>query len=62
MYKNITDVVIGDIIQEPQGGRTTVTKVEVSPDGCKTKTHINGKDCYENFTDVRVQDNNRTEY
>lgn len=55
MFQNITAVQVGDIILESGGGRTTVTKVEVSPDGCKTKTHINGKDCYENFSDVRVQ-------
>lgn len=56
MFKNITAVVNGDVILEPQGGRTTVTKVEVSPEGCRTRTHINSKDCYENFTEVRVQD------
>lgn len=54
LRKNITDVQIGDVILEG-GNRTTVTKVEVSPDGCKTKTHINGKDCWENFSDVFVQ-------
>lgn len=54
MFKNITEVKFGDVIIEPTGGRTTVTKVET--DVCKHKTHINGKDCYENFTDVRVQD------
>lgn len=54
-YKNITEVVVGDVIVEPAGGRTTVTKVEVSPSSCKTKTHINSKDCYENFVDVLVK-------
>lgn len=57
MYKNITKVAPGDIILEPGGGRTLITKVEVSPDGCLDKTHINNKDCYENFSDVRLQEN-----
>lgn len=54
MLKNITEVQIGDVILEG-GNRTTVTQVVVGPEGCKTKTHINNKDCYENFTDVMVQ-------
>lgn len=53
MYKNITEVVPGDIILE-NSNRTTVTKVDLF--SCKNKVHINDKDCYEAATDVRVQD------
>lgn len=56
----ITDVQVGDIIIEGSGreqSRTKVTKVERSPNSCIGKTHINEKDCYENFADVRVQCN-----
>lgn len=45
----------GDTILET-GNRTEVRKVEVSPAGCRNKVHINEKDCYEGFTEVRVQD------
>lgn len=55
MFKNIADVIPGDVILEG-GNRTEVKKVEVSPPGCKTKVHINSKDCWEIMTDVRVQD------
>lgn len=54
MHKLLIDVVPGDVILEG-GGRTTVTKVEHSPNSCKNKTHINEKDCWESFTEVRVQ-------
>lgn len=57
MYKVITDVIPGDIILE--GGRTEVKKVDLFPGSCKTKVHINEKDCYEQFSEVRVQDNNK---
>lgn len=56
MYKSITDVRVGDTILEPNGGRTAVTKVELEPGSCKRKVHINGKDCYEGFAEVRVSD------
>ena len=54
LFKLISDVQPGDIILEG-GNRTTVTKVEVAPPGCRGKVHINSKDCYESFTEVRVQ-------
>lgn len=57
MNKHIIDVVPGDVILD--GGTTQVTKVEVYPPGCSGKVHINGKDCYEGFTEVRVQTNNK---
>ena len=53
MIKNITEVIPGDIILN-NGSRTTVTKVERYR--CLHKVHINEKDCYEEFTAVRVQD------
>lgn len=56
MYKRIFDVVPGDVIQEVGGGRTEVRIVELGPGSCKTKVHINEKDCYEWFSDVRVSD------
>lgn len=55
MYKIISDVLPGDIIIEG-GNRTTVTKVEISPNSCKNKVHINEKDCWEGASEVRVQD------
>lgn len=56
--KSIIEVVPGDVIIDG-GNRTTVTKVEVFPPGCSSKVHINDKDCYESFIEVRVQDNNK---
>lgn len=53
MFINITQVVPGDIILDGSN-RTTVSKVDTKI--CRQKTHINEKDCYENFIDVRVQD------
>lgn len=53
MYVNIADVRIGDVIIEGSN-RTTVSKVDTSI--CKNKVHINDKDCYEGFAEVRVQD------
>lgn len=53
MYKNIADVLKGDVIIEGSN-RTTVTKVDTEI--CKNKVHINDKDCYEGFAEVRVQD------
>lgn len=55
MFKSIADVIPGDIIID-SGNRTTVRKVEVSPNSCRNKVHINEADCYEGFTTVRVQD------
>ena len=55
MFKNITQVVRGDIIID-SGNRTTVSKLEVSPEGCRHSTHVNEKDCYTNAADVRIQD------
>ena len=54
MYKLITDVRPGETILEEGGGRTAVKQVDTET--CKNKTHINEKDCYENFAEVRVQD------
>lgn len=53
MYKFIYEVKPGDIILEG-GNRTTVTQVDTEI--CKHHTHINGKDCYDNAVEVRVQD------
>ena len=55
MLKSILNVVPGDVILEGSN-RTEVRKVEYSPGGCKHKVHINDKDCYEGFAEVRVQD------
>lgn len=55
----ISEVQVGDVILEGSGreqSRTKVAKVEAAPNSCVGKTHINEKDCYENFTEVRVQD------
>ncbi len=53
MHKFIFDVKVGDVILE--GGSTTkVTQVDTEI--CKHHTHINGKDCYDNATEVRVKD------
>ncbi len=54
MYKNIMDVQAGDTILEPGSGRTDVR--EVDTERCLGKVHINNKDCYESFAEVRVQD------
>lgn len=56
MYKSIQDVRVGDQILEPGGGTTHVRKIEHGPGSCKTKVHINQKDCYEGFAEVRVVD------
>lgn len=53
VFKNIAEVVVGDVIIEG-GNRTTVTKVDTT--ACMHKVHINDKYCYEGFTEVRVQD------
>lgn len=53
MFKNITEVDLGDIILD-NGGRTTVTKIDRNV--CMHKVHINEKDCYEEFASVKVQD------
>lgn len=53
MHKSITDIRVGDIILDG-GNRTTVVKID--REICKHKTHINDKDCWENFSEVRVQD------
>lgn len=53
MFVNITEVIPGDVILE--GGRTEVKKVDVNPVGCRNKVHINERDCYEQFTDVRIE-------
>lgn len=58
MFKNIADVQVGDTILDG-GNRTQVTKIEIGPGGCRHKVHINQKDCYEGFTEVRVQDDNK---
>lgn len=55
MYKLITEVLVGETILDG-GNRTKVTKVDISPNSCKSKVHINDKDCYEAATEVRVQD------
>lgn len=55
MYKLITEVLPGDTILD-SGSRTEVKKVEFCPSSKGTKIHINEKDCYESFADVRVQD------
>lgn len=56
IYKNIADVVPGDVIIEG-GNKTAVTKVDV--ERCKGKVHINDRDCYEGFTSVRVQESSK---
>lgn len=53
MYKNIAEVRTGDVIIDGSN-RTTVSKVDLEI--CKNKVHINEKDCYENFVEVRVQE------
>lgn len=53
MYKNIMDVVPGDTILD--GGNRTEVR-EVDTERCMGKVHINNKDCYEGFAEVRVQD------
>lgn len=50
----ISDVQVGDVIVE-RGNHTEVKKVEVAPNSCVGKTHINEKDCWESFTEVMVQ-------
>lgn len=55
---NIQDVQPGMTILEPGGGKTLVRKVQIAPGACKTKVHINEKDCYEGFADVRIQEGN----
>lgn len=55
MFRSIAKVEKGDVILDG-GSRTTVAKVEPCPSSKGTKTHINEKDCWENFTEVRVQD------
>jgi hypothetical protein len=55
MFKLITEVKPGDIIIE-SSNRTTVKMVEECQSSRGTKTHINEKDCWENFSEVRVQD------
>lgn len=54
---NIKDVRPGDTILEPGGGRTDVRKIVVGPPGCPNKVHVNDKDCYEGFSDVRIATN-----
>ncbi len=54
MFKNIAEVVVGDVIVE---GRNLTTVTAVDAEICKHKVHINGKDCYEAFADVQVQGN-----
>lgn len=61
MYKSIQDVQPGDQILEPGGGTTYVRKVQHGPGSCKTKVHINEKDCYEGFASVRVADEPKKE-
>lgn len=51
MNKLISEVEVGMTLME--GGK--VTKIEPCPSSKGTKTHINGKDCWENFSEVRVQ-------
>lgn len=53
MFKNIAEVVAGDVIID-KSNRTAV--ISVDTEICKHKVHINGKDCYEAFTDVQVQE------
>lgn len=48
---NIADVKPGDTIMYGNS-KTDVTKVDLTT--CMNKVHINDKDCYESFTDVRV--------
>jgi len=55
MHKFINEVQKGNVIIDGSN-RTTVYKVEPCPSSKGTKTHINGKDCWENFSEVRVQD------
>lgn len=55
MFKLITEVEPGDVIIEGPN-RTTVKKVEIAPGSCKNKVHINEKECWERYTEVRVQD------
>lgn len=51
MFKQITQVVPGDVILDG-GGRMKVVKVEHGV--CMHKIHINGNACYERFAEVRV--------
>lgn len=55
VYKLITEVKPGDTIIEGPN-RTEVKKVEVAPPGCRNKVHINERECWERYTEVRVQD------
>lgn len=53
MYKFVYEVRPGDIIIE---GNNRTTVIEVDTAICRLHTHINGKDCYDNATQVRLQD------
>lgn len=55
MFKLVTDVHLGDTILEG-GNHTKITKIEPCQSSKRSKTHINGKDCYENFSEIRMQD------
>lgn len=52
-FKSIIDVQVGDVIVD-SGNRTTVTKTEFGPRSCKGKVHINERECYEGFAEVKV--------
>lgn len=55
---NIQDVRPGDTILEPGGGKTFVKKKSFCSEKLKHKIHINDKDCYEGFAEVRIQEGN----
>lgn len=55
MLKLITAVRPGETIDEgPRKPKTLVKKLEVAPDRCKNKVHVNDKDCWEPATMVKV--------
>lgn len=59
MFISISDVQVGDVIIDGEGrmqSRTTVKKVERNPNSCIGKVHINEKDCWEGFAQVRLQE------
>lgn len=52
MFKSADQLQLGDVIVE---GRTETTVKSIDKTICKNKIHVNGKDCYEPFGDVRVK-------
>lgn len=52
--KSISEIKNGDVILDG-GNRTTVTKVEACQSSKGTKTHINNNGCWENSSEIRIQ-------